>query len=144
VLFRSKEEVIAALFDNAVRCQYRDIRIDGDEVVVEFVNPATDDTIADSTGDDEQHRAEDSRQPAAPEPDKPHLEKIGPNEAEITDLIEQGVFRAFLSAANREQAKAIVLEKTNASSFSQFDREKYKRANLRDLIGEYQAWLMGE
>lgn len=146
----SQDEVIAALFPSGIPSKARELRIDGDELVVDFVDPKSDPLHADHrhTGikpesdrpaedtDDEpmgDQRDEDGRPPG----------KVGPNEQEARDLCQQRGFQTFLEVKTDEAAQRILIEKCKAPDMRSLDTEKYKKAAFRDVVADYELWLRG-
>ena len=136
----SKEEVIAALFDVTIPCEFKDVRIDGDEVVVEFVNPRVVDQPQPQGGDQDQAEQPPER-PIAPEQSR---SRAGENEYEAISLCETQGFRTFLEVKTAEAAQRILLERCHAKIFSEFDTVKTWKANFRDVVAEYEVWLRGD
>lgn len=149
----SQDEVIAALFPSGIPSKATELRIDGDELVVDFVNPVGAEqaparqTKEPSTADDDfpgdrsvvrrdEDGVADSRTADSPG-------KIGPNEQEARALCAERGFQTFLEVKTDEAALRILLHKCGAGNISEIDTNKYKKSHFRDLVGEYQVWLRG-
>lgn len=150
----SKEEVVAALFDNAPPCEYRDIRVEGDEVVIEFVNPKfVDDVPVKEDVPEDQFPGDRQRQDTAADEHLSPLEyaqqqqakraPAGENEREANGLCASKAFQTFLEVKTEEAARRILLERTHAKAFSEFDTVKSWKANFRDVVAEYDMWMRG-
>ena len=143
----SQDEAIAALFPSGITSKSIEMRVEGDELVIDFVSPTTVvdadvglDRSAEDAGDDfpgdRQSTAEkqdDGRPPA----------KVGPNETEARDLCSQRGFQTFLEVRTEEAALKILLEKCRSPDFRSLDTEKYKKAAFRDVVADYELWLRG-
>jgi hypothetical protein len=150
----SKEEIIAALFDVKPTCDYPEIRIDGDEVVIEFVNPKhveqqlttpEDDTFPGdqpSKTDDEDERL--SPLEYSQKVEQQQRKPAGENEREALDLCGQKIFQTFLEVKTEEAAQRVLLERCHAKSLSELDTVKSWRANFRDVVAEFDMWMRGD
>lgn len=135
----SKEEVVAALFDNALPCEYRDVRVEGDEVIVEFVNPKIIDDVPAKPRDPDIDFPGD--QPAAPA--ETRRSPAGDNEREADGLCASKAFQTFLEVKTEEAARRVLLDRTRAKVFAELDTVKSWKANFRDVVAEYEMWMRG-
>lgn len=143
----SQDEVVAALFPSGIPSKARELRFDGDELVVDFVNPTLSDIVDDVPLKPDPPADEDSDFPGdrpSPEKDEAPPTKVGPNEIEARELCAERGFQTFLEVRTEEAAQKILLEKCKAPDFRSLDTEKYKKAAFRDLVGDYEAWLRGD
>ena len=153
----SQDEVIAALFPSGIPSKARELRMDGDELIVDFVDPAIASVETTSDGVWENRfttKAEvykelqddlpgDRTLPGNAERRQDDRRKIGDNELEADALCGQRMFQTFLEVKTEEAARRIVLERTRARDFGELDTVKSWKANFRDLVGEFEAWKMG-
>lgn len=144
----SLNEAIAALFPSGIPALAREMRIEGDELIIDFISP----TVAQDDPDDGLDRsAEDAgddfpgdRPSTQDKPaDNRPAAKVGPNEQEARDLCSQRGFQTFLEVRTEEAAQKILLEKCKSPDFRSLDTEKYKKAAFRDVVADYELWLRG-
>lgn len=144
----SQDEVIAALFPSGIPSKAIELRVDCDELVVDFVNPTSTDQMpapdpAEHPADQKDDFPGDQRSPSdKPDDDRPPA-KVGPNEEEARDLCAQRGFQTFLEVRTEEAARKILLDKCRSPDLRSLDTEKYKKAAFRDLVAEYELWLRG-
>lgn len=144
----SQDEVIASLFPSGIPSKAIELRIDGDELVIDFVNPAvaldvSDDSLDRSAEDAGDDFPGDRQSTAGKQDDDRPPAKVGPNETEARDLCSQRGFQTFLNVRTEEAALKILLEKCKAPDFRALDTEKYKKAAFRDVVADYELWLRG-
>lgn len=136
----SQDEVIAALFPSGIPCDSKEIRIVDDEVVIDFVSPRARDPqeVSEAPADDGFPGDIQSAEPEQP-PERPH----GANEQEATALCAKKAFQTFLEVKTEEAARRILLDRTHAKHFQEFDTVKSWKVNFREIVGEFEAWMMG-
>lgn len=150
----SQDEVIAALFPSGIPSKSIELRIDGDELVVDFVNPV----VVDEAPAEEPERPAQEQEDGSPDDHLSPLEyaqkakreaaetttvKTGPNEEEARHLCAQRGFQTFLEVRTEEAALKILLDKCRSPDLRSLDTEKYKKAAFRDIVAEYELWLRG-
>lgn len=142
----SKDEIIAALFDVKPSCDYPEIRIDGDEVVIEFVNPKGVEHLLDTPEDDggfpgdQPSKMDDSDTQRQPEEKR----TVGDNEREAIDLCNNKAFQTFLEVKTPEAAQRVLLDRTHAKHLGELDTVKSWKANFRDVVAEFDMWMRGD
>ncbi len=152
----SQDEVVASLFPSGIPSKSVEFRLDGDELIVDFVDPK-----ADPLHDTHTHKGvqpSDDHERPAPDPaddypggrpspsdkqeDRPAA-KVGQNEIEARDLCAQRGFQTFLEVRTEEAALKVLLDKCKAPDLRSLDTEKYKKAAFRDVVADYELWLRG-
>lgn len=149
----SLDEVTASLFPSGIPSKSIEMRVEGDELVVDFVSPTTPDmeTVAgavppgsqDPESEEREDFPGDSPSSADQQVDDRPPAKVGPNEQEARDLCSQRGFQTFLDVRTEEAAVKVLLNKCRAPDLRSLDTEKYKKAAFRDIVGEYEVWLRG-
>lgn len=122
----STAEIIAAMMPNVPRSEYQEIRVEGDEVLIEIVNP----------------KGEDAPQRPAVH-DAPSM---GPNEALIRKCLSEPAFLKFGKVETVEEAETKLLHRMGISAFSDLDNgvaTKHALAELQNITGRYAVWLQG-
>jgi len=145
----SQEEVIASLFPSGIPSKAIEMRVDGDELVVDFVNPAivhqepsAEPSIQLGVDDDDGFPGDSPPAGDRKDEDRPPA-KVGPNEIEARDLCSQRGFQTFLEVRTEEAALKVLLDRCKALDLRSLDTEKYKKAAFRDVVAEYELWLRG-
>lgn len=162
----STREVIAALFADPPACEVSEVLVDGDEVMISFVNPkaiglsqteskqasghdaaAVDDGAPSRTaGSDLQEDVNpgmEEEEPPGEGPKRP----TGPIEQEAIALCEDNLFRIFCKADGYDQAEEFILNKCHLNDLLLLDggsAQKYGVSRFRDLKAEFDVWAMGE
>lgn len=135
----SSEEAIAALLPNIPPSQYREIRIDGEELLIELVNPK-------GSGDvlpEQQEQPKDAAPEGQPAPD---LQEHGPLESMVLGLLEVPAFIKWGKCETREEAEKKLLGRFRVERLSDLDTDKASKhiiADVHDVAARFNAWMEG-
>lgn len=148
----SFDEVIAALFDKRIECRSTEVRVEGSEIVFDFVHPKDiEDAMTPaaeqraeepqpSTNDaSEADRPSEASQPSEPTPAAERTQ--GENEQHARRLATEGAFRIFIGAQTEQEAFDAILQRCHAETPASLDSVKTWKINFRELVNEYEAWL---
>ncbi len=141
----SIDEVIAAIFPSGIPAQGREMRVEGDELIIDFVNPKIDPLHSGPAVDGEQlsHNHDDDLDGDRTVSDGAKPAKLGPVAEEASELCKERGFQTFLEVKTEEAAVKILFDRLRITHWGDIDTNKYKKAEFRDLVGEYQVWLRG-
>lgn len=149
----SKGEVIAALFANSPACEFTDVAVVGDEVIVEFAGPKNDPVDAGEMQDKTEvpppeAPPEDKQAPSAPDETMPPPERPkGRIEQEALALCEDNLFRIFCQERGGSDPVEFVREKCRVADLAMLDAgssQKYAVSRFRDLSADFDVWARGD
>lgn len=133
------QDAVEALLGGAVGdCEGWRVRVEGDTVVVDIIEPAGKPADADPQA---------LEAPAAPKVEQPAAAPAQPERkgGELAKkagmLCNEGGFRAFIDVATPDAAKAYIYRVCGVGSRVDLDYEEEPAKKFRDIVRGYEAWL---
>jgi hypothetical protein len=138
--FTHAEAAAALIGDALADCERLELRIDGDQIIVDVVEPVSPAVSMDAPAPsmDAKPRAE-----PAEALDESNQRKGGPISRKAAMLSGEAGFWKFVNVASKEEAADLIRQKCGIQSRADLDHDEQAAAIFRKMAGNYDLWLEG-